>query len=592
VYAAWKGVLKLLKSVRSAFGLFKNLLGYRIFIVYILTLTGGLCESLGILFIIPLIMNMLNGSLNESSDNYGSLASTITDFSGWIGVERFSENGDNLFLATIVFCVLLVVLKSILLFFANIINSFFRGKLLYIIRSNILQGIFDADYSHTRTRETGYYLNLISTQVDSTLAAFKHLSLFFMQLVLASVYTFFAFLVSTNFILIGLVTIIPCVIAFMFLNSKVRWLSKEYTSSSSQTLSFVVQTLSNLSYIKSIGKLDRVQLHGQVYFKKLANLQFRLGMFSSLIIALREPIILTLVIILMYVQVQVLGASIASLMTALILLYRCFNSFINVQNSYQSFAEHLGGVEEVQDALNDLQKNKEIFVNTRTGYFRHSLEVVEVSLIENDGRVILDDISLSIPFGTCVGIAGPSGAGKSTLLLLLLGLLKPSSGDILIDGVSRRDVNLSEWRSSVGYVPQQPFLLNTTILNNITLTVEGDYLSEKNVERAHAALELVGLTELITDLYDGIHTKLGSEGVTLSGGEAQRLAIAREFYRDVDIIFLDEVTSALDKDSEEAVLQSIKALKGKITIIFTSHKPKFFEISDIIYDLEKIKYQT
>ena len=197
----------------------------------------------------------------------------------------------------------------------------------------------------------------------------------------------------------------------------------------------------------------------------------------------------------------------------------------------------------------------------------------------------LDQISLRIQEGETVGFIGPSGAGKTTLVDLILGLLKPSKGSLLYNGEELKG-SLSRWQSQIAYLPQQVFLIDNTLRNNVALGINDNEIDDQLV---HESLNNASLQEFVDTLPQGIKTKLGERGVRLSGGQRQRVAIARAFYHGRNVLVMDEATSALDHETESEIVEEIKRLKGKKTIIVIAHRLTTVQHCDRIYYLEKGK---
>ena len=197
----------------------------------------------------------------------------------------------------------------------------------------------------------------------------------------------------------------------------------------------------------------------------------------------------------------------------------------------------------------------------------------------------LDQISLRLQEGETVGFIGPSGAGKTTLVDLILGLLKPSKGSLLYNGEELKG-SLSRWQSQIAYLPQQVFLIDNTLRNNVALGINDNEIDDQLV---HESLNNASLQEFVDTLPQGIETKLGERGVRLSGGQRQRVAIARAFYHGRNVLVMDEATSALDHETESEIVEEIKRLKGKKTIIVIAHRLTTVQHCDRIYCLEKGK---
>lgn len=181
-------------------------------------------------------------------------------------------------------------------------------------------------------------------------------------------------------------------------------------------------------------------------------------------------------------------------------------------------------------------------------------------------RAILQEVSLTVPFGSRFAVVGPSGAGKSTLIDITLGLSRPTGGLISIDDVPLDDV-LTQWRSRVGYVPQKVALFDASIAQNVALTWTEDF----DEDQVRKVLEQAQLDELLSRP-GGIHARVGERGLAISGGQQQRLGIARALYADPLVLVLDEATSALDTATEGRVMEAMRALQGEVTFMTIAHR--------------------
>lgn len=204
---------------------------------------------------------------------------------------------------------------------------------------------------------------------------------------------------------------------------------------------------------------------------------------------------------------------------------------------------------------------------------------------ETGNRNVLSDISLDIKSGESIGIIGESGAGKSTLVNVILGLLKPSMGQVLYEG---EDISTIPeiWAKKVGYVPQNVFLLDESIRNNIAFGVPADEIDE---ERINQVIKDAQLDKVIGELPEGLDTVVGEAGVRFSGGQGQRIAIARALYHNPEIVVLDEATSALDNETEAEVMKAIEGLHGKKTVIVIAHRLSTIEKCDRVFVLKRGK---
>lgn len=215
--------------------------------------------------------------------------------------------------------------------------------------------------------------------------------------------------------------------------------------------------------------------------------------------------------------------------------------------------------------------------------FRNEIELKNLSFeYPNGEEKVLDNVSLTIKKGQSVALIGPSGAGKTTLADIILGLLKPSTGEVLMDGIDTEELG-EEWGRIIGYVPQTMYLIDDTIRRNIAF---GELDKDIDDERVWEALRIAQLDDYVRNLKEDINTKIGELGVRFSGGQRQRLAIARALYRNPDILVLDEATAALDNETEAEVMRAIEALQGYKTLIIVAHRLTTVKKCDIIYEIK------
>jgi ATP-binding cassette subfamily B protein/ATP-binding cassette subfamily C protein len=197
--------------------------------------------------------------------------------------------------------------------------------------------------------------------------------------------------------------------------------------------------------------------------------------------------------------------------------------------------------------------------------FQKEIRIENVSFEYIEGKTVLDTISLTINKGEKIAIVGSSGGGKSTLVDLIIGINKPTSGTIYIDDIAITDENVRSWRRKIGYIPQDIYLFDGTVADNVA------FGSEFNEERIIRVLKMAKVWEFISQK-DGIHTIVGEGGIQLSGGQKQRIGIARAFYDDPEILVLDEATSALDNNTESKIMDEIYHLSSDKTIIVIAHR--------------------
>lgn len=199
------------------------------------------------------------------------------------------------------------------------------------------------------------------------------------------------------------------------------------------------------------------------------------------------------------------------------------------------------------------------------------------------GKPVIEGLDLTINKGTRVGFFGPTGGGKSTTLDIIMGLLTPTAGRLLVDGVPVDTKNQSGWRRHLAHVPQSIFLSDGTVAENIAF---GAGRENVDIPRVHEAARLAQLAPTIESWPEGYNTVVGERGVRLSGGQRQRIGVARALYKRADVIVLDEATSALDNDTEAALISSVESLGSEMTILMVAHRLTTLRNCDVLVELE------
>src|SRR5207244_594576 len=206
----------------------------------------------------------------------------------------------------------------------------------------------------------------------------------------------------------------------------------------------------------------------------------------------------------------------------------------------------------------------------RPFYWNDAITLREVSFrYSGTSRPALDGLSLTIAKNTSVGVIGPTGSGKSTLVDLLLGLYQPTAGEILIDGRPLTPALVPAWQATIGYVPQDIFLIDDTITRNIAFGLPDN---EVDAARLREVCDMAQILDVIeAEVPDAFDTNVGERGVRLSGGQRQRIGLARALYHRPSLLILDEATSALDIATEAKLLEALRALAGKLTMVVAAH---------------------
>ena len=263
-----------------------------------------------------------------------------------------------------------------------------------------------------------------------------------------------------------------------------------------------------------------------------------------------------------------------------------------IQKAYASYSRVKGSAFSLEDVLELLDQpipDHASLPSSKTATFTNSIELKSLSFRYSDKSPwIIKDLNLTIPKGSVIGVVGATGCGKSTLLDIIMSLLAPTRGELLIDDIPLDSMNKKAWQRQISCVPQDIFLSDGTIEENIAFGLPQEDINQSRVK---IAAQQAQISELIESLDNGYETIVGERGTRLSGGQRQRVGLARAFYRDSNVLILDEATSALDDDTELAVMDSINNFDHDITVVIIAHRLTTLKNCDMILSLES-NHQT
>jgi len=297
------------------------------------------------------------------------------------------------------------------------------------------------------------------------------------------------------------------------------------------------------------------------------------------------PLIIGILCMCIYISLNYLKIEFSLIMLFIFLFYRIHPRVQQIQGYYHQMLVSLPALEAIDAVLTKARAYEEPDGNIEIEAFNSQIELNDVCFSYNDEQpdlFALKKINLTIKKGQMVAIVGGSGSGKSTIIDLLLGLQVPNKGEVKIDNSNLLELKKKSWRNKIGYVSQDIYLLNDSIINNITWKKE-----DASSEEIKLAVKLAYADEFIEGLEKGYETLVGDRGVKLSGGQKQRIALARAILQNPDILILDEATSSLDAESEHKILEAIEQLAMRMTIIIVSHRLAAVKQAGYIYVLEK-----
>ena len=454
--------------------------------------------------------------------------------------------------------------------------------LLADVRNRVVGQILDVDYQYFVRKGVGYFSNAVTHEFANFAQAFRYATLALAGLGFAGVYGLLAVAVNPQISLLVVAAGVPTFFALRFVLRKTRRASVSQTEANGRLQSLLLQMLGAFRYFRVTGETAGIStvINDTVDRQsRLLHFQRRMESYASNGIDLLSVL---LIVGLLWFYVDVRGTHLIELAFVLLLLRRAATFGRTTQRWFQRFQEFSGSVRlhrELDRSLraNQVPKNDSLIDPNPDGQIRLDL----VSFGYEDGSNVLSDVSMVIEPRTTVGIVGASGVGKTTLVTLLTGILKPTSGQISINGIPYDQLDLRRLRRSIGYVGQDTTVFNDTLRNNMLLW-NSQRCPGRTTDLPDVA-DSVGLTSFIQGLPDGYATVLGDNGAKLSGGQRQRVAIAREILRNPRIFIIDEGTSALDSESEILVKEAIGCLAPGTTRVLIAHRLSTVRDCDVIY---------
>ncbi|WP_326384754.1 ABC transporter ATP-binding protein [Flavobacterium sp. SUN052] len=504
-------------------------------------------------------------STNENSDAFLKIFSFF----------NLSPTINSVLILMVFFFSLKAVFRYIDVFYRVLATSYFNKQ----IRNNLLTSISNLKYSKFVTIDFGTIQNSVTSESLSINNAFAQYISVIQNMIFVVVYIGLSFLTNPKFSAIVVFGGWASRFLFKSLYRDSEKLSYSITKENNKLSSLVLQQVTNFKYLKSTALmktyLSRVNKTVDTIEKEVVIL----GKTSAKVMSFREPIIVLFLVAAIYIQINVIGGTFNSIVVILLFFYRAFGSLMSVQQSWTAFLKYVGSVKHYIDFTTELKAEKELEAGAEFKSFNNEILINNISFCYANKIDVLSNISFTIKKNNTIAFVGKSGSGKTTLVNIVSGLLQPTSGEILIDSTNMRDFNIESFRKKIGFISQETVVFNDTIFNNVTFWSEKN---EENLARFYDVIKKVDLLEFVEKSTLKEDISLGDNGVVMSGGQRQRLSIARELYKDIEILVLDEATSSLDSQTERFIQESIESLKGHITIVVIAHRLSTIKNADTI----------
>ncbi len=566
---------KLIKKYFAHFTYFYVHLRHRIFVALGISVLVGLLDGFGLAMFFPLL-EMVSGSESVSGDGLGGLDFLITGFTS-IGVEI------NL-VSVLIIIASFFVLKGIAKFVEQYYNVVTQQYFIRKLRYESVDKLGKMKYKKFVMSDVGRIQNTLSGEVGRVSQAYRSYFQAVQALVLVIVYIALAVVADPQFAI--LVVIGGGLSNFVYnrIYKKTKETSKNITTGGHEFQGLLIQFVAFYKYFKATGLIDSYSQKLKSAIDYIEHNTKKIGLYASILTATREPLVITVVILVIIVQVSFFSQSVGAIILSLMFFYRSLNSLMQMQTHWNGFLNMSGALSNTTSFLQELVANQEPQGKEVLSAFNKSLSVESVFFSYADSKAILKNLTLTISKNETVAFVGPSGSGKTTLVNLLAGLMPIETGHFFIDDRSISTLNRKSYQQRIGYITQEPVIFSDTIYNNVTFW---DKDTPQNRDRFWRALQLASLEDFVHELPKQENALLGNNGVLVSGGQKQRLSIARELYKNVDILIMDEATSALDSETERIIQDNIEALKGKYTILIVAHRLSTVKQADKIVVLDK-----
>jgi ATP-binding cassette subfamily C protein len=537
-------------------------------------LFSSVAEGVGLLLLLPVIGAVTGETGQGKGNNLFGVGDFLTQSLSYVGLSPTVG-------PLLIIVVLCIALKSIFLLVAKAQVGYTVAHIATEFRLSLLRSLLAAKWAFYVRQPVGGLANAVGTEAIRASAAYQEGAKAVSFVIQVGVYSGVAFLVDWKATL-GVLAV--GAIVLYGLNRLVRIAHQAGKRQTQLLTSLLTRLTDSLQSVKPLKAMAREDLIGPLLGSdtRRLNKALRREVISTEALSAIQDLVFAIVIAAgLYVALDGLKLPFNAVMVMVLVIAKLLSALSKMQRDYQRMRSFDSAFWSLQATIEAAKSNCEAAPGGLTPLLEKSLRLDKVTFSYETTQVLWD-ASLSIPAGSFTAIVGPSGAGKTTIADLFTGLIRPQQGHVWIDDLLLEQVDLRQWRRMIGYVPQETFLLHDSVFMNVTL---GDAnLAEADAEEA---LRAAGAWDFVMALPMGVRSSVGERGAALSGGQRQRIAIARALAHRPKLLILDEVTSALDPDSEAAICRTLQGLRGQLTILAISHQPAIVQAADSVYRLER-----
>lgn len=543
-------------------------------VMLLVTMIAGLTEGLGLALFVPLLEIM-----SDASERKNALIDGLRHGLEWIGLE-FA------FGTVLILIVVLISGSFGMIFLQRTISIVAKNRYIRNLRAQIFDTLLASSWSHISEQASGSVVNDLAIEAqragEALVSQILVVSVLLQMIVLASVSLIVSWellIVAVGFSAIIFVITRPLLKRAGSLGHRVNVANREFGA-------VLVDYLRGLRLIKATGSAEIASARigdANTTLYRLYRAFEQNAAFLNLLLQLTPVFVLAAMIAVAHLVFE-LEAS--QTLVFILVLARIAPRIAEVQQRFEAYAKNIPAYNAIRDSIESCERNAERqTVGKGFSGLTKGVRVENAWVSYIDGQTpAVKGTSIEIPSKKMTAIVGGSGAGKSTLIDLIVGMRRPDSGHITIDGVDLSEIDLDSWRQRLGYVSQDIIVFNDTLRAN--LLFGGCGATDQEIREILDIADLNGLTE---EFRDGLDTVIGENGVKLSGGQKQRVALARALLRRPELLILDEATSSLDNESERMIQNAIDAIANHLTIVVVAHRLSTVRRADRIYVIEQGK---
>jgi ABC-type multidrug transport system fused ATPase/permease subunit len=562
------------ETIRKAWAVYPKQSKRQVPLVMFLGILGTAVETFGIGLVIPVMTTMSKATPGNS----GSVLQPLFDFFGVQAV------GTMVGVAVLSIVVAFMV-KNVYQLFYNWYITKFSNYSVQQLSSMLFRSFLRRPYTFHLQRNSSELLNVVQSEVGMTVGLVTSTTSLLKETLLGGSVAVLMFITEP----VAACSTVAILLVGTLLYTKVTKpriirMGQQRQKIQAPLTRYLLQGFGGVKDIQVLGRADDFSTQFEKQNLIVQDAQLRYGVVKQIGPMWTELLAmsgLTVVVWVMVWQGRAPERIIPLLGLFVIATWRFVPSINNVISLINSLRYSQPAVESLYNEFEYIKSQSEI-VKTQAK-FTDKIEMRNLTFsYANTPAPSLRDVNIVVRKGETVGFIGPSGAGKSTLVDVILGLLPPSSGELLVDGVNLHEHNL-EWQSTIGYVAQAIYLTDDTIRRNVAFGIAEKEIDEVALERA---LKSAQLWDFVESLPEKAHTIVGERGIRVSGGQRQRIGIARALYHEPQVLVLDEATSSLDMETETEVMSAIRALQGFKTILIVAHRLSTVQHCDRVYRIE------